>query len=200
MRVYNIGMSKHRPYIFMTQNKLIDLCRYDIGWIEIVGGTDLDAYPETGFDVQCESDYPMLLSDLKIALTHFEEEQLSFKDFAFDWWCPITTYFYENLCLSELLGQDPDMICDMPIPPLPETEEDMIVTIFVKIAKIADTFDETGNFPTGIASEVLGLKNLIELIEIFEENKELPPEERSYTQDQMLTYLNHWDNNLLLSD
>ena len=52
----------------MTQDKLIDLCRYDIGWIDIVGGTELDAYPDTGFDVQCENEYPMLLSDLKTAL------------------------------------------------------------------------------------------------------------------------------------
>ena len=41
-------MSKRKPYIFMTQDKLIDLCRYDIGWIETVGGKDLDAYPENG--------------------------------------------------------------------------------------------------------------------------------------------------------
>ncbi|MDY6339852.1 MAG: hypothetical protein SPL61_09505 [Saccharofermentans sp.] len=193
-------MSKRRPYIFMTQDKLIDLCRYDIGWIEIVGGTDLDAYPDDGFDVQCENEYPMLLSDLKTALCHFEDEKLSFDDFAFDWWCPITTYFYEDLCLDELLGPDPDNIMDLPLPPLPETDEDMIVTILLKIAKIADNFDENGGFPKGIASDVLGLPALINMIENYEENKDLPPEERTYTKDQMITFLNHWDNSLLLSD
>ena len=193
-------MSKRRPYIFMTQDKLIDLCRYDIGWIEIVGGSDLDAYPDSGFDVQCENEYPMLLSDLKTALCHFEDEKLSFDDFAFDWWCPITTYFYEDLCLDELLGPDPDNICDLPLPPLPETDEDMIVTVILKIAKIADNFDENGGFPKGTASEVLGLPNLINMIENYEENKDLPPEERTYTRDQMITFLNHWDNSLLLSD
>ena len=193
-------MSKRRPYIFMTQDKLIDLCRYDIGWIEVVGGSDIDAYPESGFDVQCENEYPMLLSDLKTALSHFEDEKLSFEDFAFDWWCPITTYFYEDLCLDELLGPDPDNICDLPLPPLPETDEDMIVTVFLKIAKIADTFDENGGMPKGTASEVLGIANLINMIDNFEENKELPPEERTYTKDQMITFLNHWDNSLLLAD
>ena len=193
-------MSKRKPYIFMTQDKLIDLCRYDIGWTEIVGGSDLDAYPDTGFDVQCENEYPMLLSDLKTALCHFEDEKLSFDDFAFDWWCPITTYFYEDLCLDELLGPDPDNICDLPLPPLPETDEDMIVTVILKIAKIADNFDENGGFPKGTASEVLGLPNLINMIENYEENKDLPPEERTYTRDQMITFLNHWDNSLLLSD
>ena len=184
----------------MTQDKLIDLCRYDIGWIEAVGGSDLDAYPENGFDVQCETEYPMLLSDLKTALTHFEEENISFKDFAFDWWCPITTYFYEDLCLDELLGPDSDRILEFPLPPLPETDEDMIITIMVLIAKIADSFDEEGKFPTGTASEVIGIPNLLTLIENFEENKDLPPEERVYTKEQMLVFINHWDNNLLLSD
>lgn len=193
-------MSKQKPYIFMTQDKLIDLCRYDIGWIEIVGGTDLDAYPDGGFDVQCENEYPMLLSDLKTALSHFEDEKLSFEDFAFDWWCPVTTYFYEDLCLDELLGPDSDNICDLPLPPLPETDEDMIVTIFIKIARIADTFDDKNGMPTGIASEVLDIPSLLSMIENHEENKELPPEERTYTKEQMLTFLNHWDNSLLLSD
>ena len=116
------------------------------------------------------------------------------------WWCPITTYFYEDLCLDELLGPDPDNICDLPLPPLPETDEDMIVTVILKIAKIADNFDENGGFPKGTASEVLGLPNLINMIENYEENKDLPPEERTYTRDQMITFLNHWDNSLLLSD
>ena len=184
----------------MTQDKLIDLCRYDVGWIETVGGSDLDAYPETGFDVQCENEYPMLLSDLKIALSHFEEEKTSFKDFAFDWWCPITTYFYEDLCLDELLGPDPDNMCEFPLPPLPETDEDMIITILIRIARIADTIDDDGKFPTGTASDVIGIPDLLNLIDNYEDNKDLPPEERTYTRDQMLVFLNHWDNDLLLSD
>ena len=184
----------------MTQDKLIDLCRYDVGWIETVGGSDIDAYPESGFDVQCENEYPMLLSDLKTALQHFEEEKTSFKDFAFDWWCPITTYFYEDLCLDELLGPDPDNIFEFPLPPLPETDEDMIVTVMIRIARVADTFSEDGKLPTGTASDVLGIPGLLSLIDNFEENKDLPPEERTYTRDQMLVFLNHWDNNLLLSD
>ncbi len=178
----------------------MDLCRYDIGWIETVGGKDLDAYPEAGFDVQCENDYPMLLSDLKTALTHFEEEKTSFEDFTFDWWCPITTYFYEDLCLDELLGPDPDNICDFPLPPLPENDEEMLMTVFIRIARIADTAGENSSFPTGTASEVLCIPGLLELIENYEENKELPPEERTYTKEQMLVFLNHWDNDLLLSD
>ena len=184
----------------MTQDKLIDLCRYDVGWIETVGGSDIDAYPESGFDVQCENEYPMLLSDLKTALQHFEEEKTSFRDFAFDWWCPITTYFYEDLCLDELLGPDPDNIFEFPLPPLPETDEDMIVTVMIRIARVADTFSEDGKLPAGTASDVLGIPGLLSLIDNFEENKELPPEERTYTRDQMLVFLNHWDNNLLLSD
>ena len=45
-------MSKRKPYIFVTQDKLIDLCRYDIGWVDTIGGSDSDAYPLQGFDVQ----------------------------------------------------------------------------------------------------------------------------------------------------
>lgn len=193
-------MNKPKPYIFMTQNKLMDLCRYDVGWIDTVGGTELDAYPESGFDIQCENKYPMMLSDLRTALEHFEDEKTSFKDFTFDWWCPVTTYFFEDYCLDELFGPDQENICDFPFPPLPESEEDMIVTILVMIAKVADTFDDNTSFPNGTASDVLKIPSLLTMIDNFEENKELPPEERIYTVEQMLIYLNHWDNSLLLAD
>ena len=183
----------------MTQDKLIDLCRYDIGWVDAIGGSDKDAYPLTGFDVQCENEYPMMLSDLKTALTNFEENDISFEDFLFDWWYPITTYFYEDLCLDELFGPDPDMIESYPYPPIADNDEEMIITIFVKIAGIADT-TENSDIPRGTASTVLGIRNLLALIENYEENKDLPYDERTYTREQMLAFLNHWDNSLLLVD
>ena len=183
----------------MTQDKLIDLCRYDIGWVEAIGGNSNDAYPLTGFDVQCESEYPMLLSDLKAALANFDDIKTSFEDFLFDWWYPITTYFYEDLCLDELFGPDPDMIDSYPFPPRANTDEDVIITIFVKIAKIADAIDN-GEIPQGTASDVLSIPDLMALIENYEENKDLPPDERTYTKDQMMAFINHWDNSLLLVD
>lgn len=192
-------MSKRKPYIFVTQDKLIDLCRYDIGWVDTIGGSDSDAYPLQGFDVQCESEYPMLLPDLKTALGHFEEDNISFEDFLFDWWYPITTYFYEDLCLDELFGADPDMIGEYPLPPLINSDEDMIVTIFVRIAKIADSISD-GVIPHGTASSALQIPHLLDLIENYEDNKDLPFEERVYSRDEMLAFLNHWDNNLLLVD
>ena len=192
-------MSKRKPYIFMTQDKLIDLCRYDIGWVDAIGGSDKDAYPLTGYEVQCENEYPMLLSDLKTALTNFDENDISFEDFLFDWWYPITTYFYEDLCLDEFFGPDPDMIETFPLPPLADNDEEMIITLFVMIARIADGNDN-GDIPHGTASEVLKIPDLLALIENYEDNKDLPLEERTYTKDQMLAFLNHWDNSLLLFD
>jgi hypothetical protein len=183
----------------MTQDKLIDLCRYDIGWVDAIGGSDKDAYPLTGYDVQCENEYPMLLSDLKTALTNFDENDISFEDFLFDWWYPITTYFYEDLCLDEFFGPDPDMIETFPYPPLADNDEDMIITLFVKIARIADGTDN-GDIPHGTASAVLGIPALLALIENYEDNRDLPYDERTYTREQMLAFLNHWDNSLLLYD
>ena len=192
-------MSKRKPYIFVTQDKLIDLCRYDIGWVDTIGGSDSDAYPLSGFEVQCESEYPMMLPDLKTALNHFEEDNISFEDFLFDWWYPITTYFYEDLCLDEFFGPDPDMIAEYPYPPLVNSDEDMMITTLVKIAKIADSIED-GTIPSGTASAALNIQHLLELIENYEDNKDLPLEERTYTTDEMLAFLNHWDNSLLLVD
>ena len=38
-----MSKNKSQPYIFVTQQKLIDFCRYDIGWFDLVGGTEDDA-------------------------------------------------------------------------------------------------------------------------------------------------------------
>jgi hypothetical protein len=91
------------------------------------------------------------------------------------------------------------MIESFPYPPIADNEEDMIVTLFAKIAKIADAIDN-GDIPQGTASAVLGIPDLLTLIENFEENRDLPYEERTYTREQMLAFLNHWDNSLLLTD
>ena len=92
-----MSKNKSQPYIFVTQQKLIDFCRYDIGWFDLVGGSEDDAYPTNGFDVQCEVDYPMQLEDLRIALSHFADDEVPLDDFLFDWWYPVVVYFFHNL-------------------------------------------------------------------------------------------------------
>ena len=87
-----MSKNKSKPYIFVTQQKLIDFCRYDIGWFDLVGGDADDAYPSNGFDVQCEVDYPMQLEDLRTALTHFADDNVPLDDFIFDWWYPVVVY------------------------------------------------------------------------------------------------------------
>jgi hypothetical protein len=91
------------------------------------------------------------------------------------------------------------MIETFPLPPLADNDEEMIITLFVKIARIADGTDN-GDIPHGTASEVLHIPDLLALIENYEDNKDLPFDERTYTKDQMLAFLNHWDNSLLLFD
>ena len=47
---------------------------------------------------------------------------------------------------------------------------------------------------------MLGIPALLALIENYEDNRDLPYDERTYTREQMLAFLNHWDNSLLLYD
>ncbi len=192
-----MSKNKSQPYIFVTQQKLIDFCRYDIGWFDLVGGTEDDAYPTNGFDVQCEVDYPMQLEDLRIALTHFADDEVPLDDFLFDWWYPIIVYFFHNLCLDDLFGPEPDAMTAVELPTLPMTEEDVLVTI---LAVIAHSDLDKKLYKPAALSNYIDVESMISMIELFQEDKDLPVSERRYTTAQKTAFINHWDNNLLLKD
>lgn len=187
----------NKPYIFVTQQKLIDFCRYDIGWFELVGGDADDAYPQEGFDVQCEVDYPMQLDDLRTALAHFADDNTPLDEFMFDWWYPVIVYFFHNLCLDDLFGPDPDAMTSIEVPSLPLTEDDVLVTILAVIAH--SDLDKKLYKPLPL-SRYLDLDSMISMIDLFLEDKELPVAERRYTVPQKTAFINHWDNDLLLKD
>ena len=193
-----MSKNKSQPYIFVTQQKLIDFCRYDIGWLDLVGDSTDDAYPSNGFDVQCEVDYPMQLEDLRIALSHFADDDVSLYDFVLDWWFPIMVYFFHNLCLDELFGPDPNAMTKIEIPTIPMTEEDVLVTILAVIAN--SDLEQKSAHPSLPLSHSLDLESMINMIELFQEDKDLPITERRYTIPQKTAFINHWDNNLLLND
>lgn len=193
-----MSKNKSQPYIFVTQQKLIDFCRYDIGWFDLVGGTEDDAYPANGFDVQCEVDYPMQLEDLRIALSHFADDEVLLEDFLFDWWYPIMVYFFHNLCLDDLFGPEPDSMNAVELPTLPLSEEDVLITIMAVIAH--SDLDKKLPYQPLPLSHFIDLESMISMIELFQEDKDLPVPERRYTQPQKTAFINHWDNNLLLDD
>ncbi len=193
-----MSKNKSQPYIFVTQQKLIDFCRYDIGWFDLVGGSADDAYPSNGFDVQCEVDYPMQLEDLRIALTHFADDDVPLDDFLFDWWYPIIMYFFHNLCLDELFGPEPDAMTSIELPTIPMTEEDILVTILAVIAH--SDLDKKLPYKPQSLSHYLDIESMISMIELFQEDKDLPVTERRFTVPQKTAFINHWDNNLLLKD
>lgn len=192
-----MSKNKSQPYIFVTQQKLIDFCRYDIGWFDLVGGNADDAYPADGFEVQCEVDYPMQLDDLRAALTHFADDNVPLDDFIFDWWYPIIVYFFHNLCLDDLFGPDPDAMTAIEVPSLPMTDDDILVTILAVIAH--SDLDKKLYKPLPL-SRYLDLESMISMIDLFLEDKELPVTERRFTVAQKTAFINHWDNNLLLKD
>lgn len=192
-----MSKNKSRPFIFVTQQKLIDFCRYDIGWFDLVGGTADDAYPTNGFDVQCEVDYPMQLDDLRTALTHFADDNVTLDDFLFDWWYPVIVYFFHNLCLDDLFGPDPDAMTAMEVPSLPMTDDDVLITILAVIAH--SDLDKKLYKPLSL-SRYLDLESMIGMIDLFIEDRDLPVTERRFTVPQKIAFINHWDNNLLLKD
>ena len=191
-------MKKHDAYIFVTQDKLIDFSRYNIGLSDILN-TDLDDIPQLEPDVfDFENDYPMQLEDLKTALENFRDDDVDVYEFLLNWWYPVLLYFYDSLCLDEVMGPDADLIGTLEVPDFPVTEEDLIVTIFNVIGKTV----LNPAFPKNsvMLSQVLDIDSMIDMIDNFNEDRDLPIDKRRYTKPQKIAFINHWNNDLMLED
>ena len=183
-------MRKKDSYIFVTQDKLADFARYNIGLADILN-IDLDDIPELEPDVfDFENDYPMSLDDLKSALENFRDEDTDVYEFLLNWWYPTLLYFYDSLCLDEVMGPDADLVGTIDVPDLPVTEEDLIATIFNVIGRSV----HSPTFPTNAASlaRVLDIESMIEMIDNFNEDRDLPVDKRRYTIPQKIAFINHW--------
>ncbi len=191
-------MKKHDSYIFVTQDKLADFSRYSIGLSDILN-TDIDDIPQLEPDIfDFESDYPMQLGDLKTALESFRDEDTDVYEFLLNWWYPMLLYFYDSLCLDEVMGPDADLVGNIDVPDLPMTDEDLIATIFNVIGRSI----QAPQFPKCASSlaSVLDIDSMIEMIENFSEDRDLPVDRRRYTAPQKIAFINHWNNDLMLED
>lgn len=193
-------MSDSNRYIFVTQNKLEDFARYDIGMSDLAedGNDDSHAGYMEGISVECENSYPIQVTDLITAVENFRDENITIYDFLYEWWYPVMVYFYRSLCLDSLMPT-PEDVGRMEVPPFPITEDDMILTIFNIIGRIAN--DPRFNKDTGrLLSSALDLDAMIDMMSNFLEDLPLPLDERRYTDPQMTAFINHWNNNMMLED
>ncbi|MCR4689420.1 MAG: hypothetical protein K5745_07730 [Saccharofermentans sp.] len=192
-------MNNSDHFVFVTQNRLADFARYDAGFTDLIGGEPMDTLDYKPGDVECESSYPMMLQDLRDALETFNDQGTDVYNFLLDWWLPMLTYFYTDLCLDEIMGPDASIIGTMEVPDLPDSEEDVLVTIFNVIGRTIDIREFSQHMPPPLR-DVLDLDSMIEMIDNFMEDKELPIDQRRYTRPQKLAVINHWNNNMLLED
>src|SRR5574344_478504 len=83
-------MSDSNRYIFVTQNKLEDFARYDIGMSDLAedGNDDSHAGYMEGISVECENSYPIQVTDLITAVENFRDENITIYDFLYEWWYP----------------------------------------------------------------------------------------------------------------
>ena len=160
-------MSDSNRYIFVTQNKLEDFARYDIGMSDLAedGNDDSHAGYMEGISVECENSYPIQVTDLITAVENFRDENITIYDFLYEWWYPVMVYFYRSLCLDSLMPT-PEDVGRMEVPPFPITEDDMILTIFNIIGRIAN--DPRFNKDTGrLLSSALDLDAMIDMMSNF---------------------------------
>ena len=192
-------MNGKEHFVFVTQNRLAEFARYDTGFTDLIEGDITEAMDYRPEDVECESNYPMTLQDLRDALEEFNSSGIDVYTFLLDWWFPMLTFFYKALCLDELMGSDPSVIGRMEVPDIPDSEEDLLVTIFNVIDKSIDIREYSKTMPPAL-NKILDLESMIEMIDNYMEDRDLPITERTYNRAQKIAMISHWNNNKLLED
>ena len=190
--------------IFVTSDKLEDFCCLRTTWTELCDNIPL----MTDVNVTFETQYPMTLDDLEEALENAGSMEPA--QFLLDWWIPLGKFFYEALCLHEIMTPTFEDLPDASEPDLPLSAEDLMYWIFVIIARqadmlIGDFFDSKGDNKTLVESttnELFNIDAILTQINYFrdDEEDELPVTERHFIPEIKESFITHRDNELVIAD
>lgn len=190
--------------IFVTSDKLEDFCCLRTTWTELCDNIPL----MTDVNVTFETQYPMTLDDLEEALENAGSMEPA--QFLLDWWIPLGKFFYEALCLHEIMTPTFEDLPDASEPDLPLSSEDLMYWIFVIIAReadmlIGDFFNSKGDNKTLVESttnELFNIDAILTQINYFrdDEDDELPVTERHFIPEIKESFITHRDNELVIAD
>lgn len=199
--MYNFNMDKlytdnnrdHKVYI--SQKVLQEYASMKQNWAKILGFKYSSLHPG---DVICDGYYRMTLDDMREALIRSEIEEQPALQFFMTWFDPMIKFLYSDLCLDELLGDDPDKIQEFRMLKMPETDEDLLTWILVKL------FNDDVNLNPGNmyipAKDYIDSSELIQMIDWHMDECDYPVDERHYIDAIKGDFLKQYDNNLILSD
>jgi len=180
--------------LFLTQNKLMELARFEARWDDYVTEPVL---PDSS-SIEVESPYPMNLDDLTCALENIVEDNLSVIEFFLLWYIPVTDFLYRHLMLNEIIVPDAKDLKHFEPSSLPDSDEEMMQYVFRGLAEVEYLI---GSEDTSVPVEpALCINEMLDAIDLYYENQEKPLMEREFTDLQKLDFLGQWDNNMMLED
>ena len=178
--------------IFLTQDKLVAFSKFEIDWSDICG----DSFYIDSEGLEVENPYVFTLRDLTEALENIYDADLTVGEFYVLWYFPIMHYCFRDLYLDEILGQNVEDFKNTNPPGLIESEEDMMFYIFKGLSECEERLMNEKEH----INELLGIKEMLEAVEFYEEDSDKPVTERRFTDLQKYNFLSQWDNNMMLQD
>ena len=178
--------------IFITQDKLVAFSKFEIDWSDICG----ESFYIDSEGLEVENPYMFTLQDLTEALENILDADLTVGEFYVLWYYPIMHYCFKDLFLDEVLGQTPEEFKNTNPPGLIETEEDMMFYIFKGLSECEEHLASEKEHINGL----LGIREMLEAVEFYEEDSGKPVTERRFTDLQKYNFLSQWDNNMMLQD
>ena len=179
--------------IFVTVNKLMDFARFATDWNDIA--SDCDADPMA--DCEFEGTYPLSLADVKEALLYARDENITNDRFLMGWWFPLILKCDEALMIRDIFTglSMPSGKID---PPLPLTEDDMLVYTLSVLADYSNS--ELSRRSSMPVAQLFDMDALLDEIDMFEEDSNLPAESRRFSVRMREKFIMQLDNDILLQE
>lgn len=148
--------------------------------------------------IKCDHYRQFTLDDMTQVLERVIELNRDTTHFFLAWFEPLLDYFYDNLMLDHLFGEDVTSIDAFRMVYMPQTDDDLLCWIIKYILYKYRTMTPFHMYVT--AAEYINAEALLQMIDYQIDEVDIPVEQRHYIDEVKEDFIRELDNDLILQD
>ncbi|MCR5593118.1 MAG: hypothetical protein K6F79_05165 [Saccharofermentans sp.] len=146
--------------------------------------------------ILCDHYRQFTLDDMAEVLEKVVEDNKDTSQFFLAWFEPMLNYFYDNLMLNHLFGEDISSIDTYHMVYMPQTDDDLLCWIIKFILYKYRTMTPFHMYMT--AAEYINAEDLLHMIDYQIDEADMPVEQRYYIDEVKEDFIREFDNDLIL--
>lgn len=181
--------------IKVSKESLEAFALYDNGWYDL---TLIPLVATNEVKIVCDSYMEFTLDDIAEVLEKVIERNTDSGEFFLTWFEPLIRYFYNNVSLNELFGDNPQAISNFRLTYLPQTDKELLTWIISYLYKRYQ--DMEAIMLSSNAKDYICAQDLLDMIDYQQEELMLPVSKRHYISQIKEDFIHELDNDLILRE